>query len=313
MKRLQKKVFSKKIFSRLRKIALGGNIQKSDVEITDNGKEIKLSLINEEKALHDINESWQGEYYSDESKQSQNVIGHIDYDLSDSDGKKIIYVNTMEVREEYRQTRAVKFLFDEFKKEILEPTIEKLGKEKVVLAATVVNADLEAFLTRVTEKMGITFFAYGAPYGYDDVDYDDEEDDDLIVEVNEELSNNGLEVINLGDIQVNVVSDCQIEQYIDVVKKILPRLDEVYGAIDGSADIYISRDEMIKVYNMSISFTFKNQTKEVVFDEAFEELKDMHGDEVIKSIYSTFTNSHMFRFPDCDKNFDELISSLRTT
>lgn len=286
--------------NRLRKIALGGDIQQSDIEFQYAGNNLKMLLVNNEKALHDQEESWWGTYYYDRHQESQNVIGFISYsETTEKDDSFLIYVHSMEMREEYRQTRAVKFLMNEFKENVIDTAIDQFGKETVMLGAEVVNQDLSGFLKRLTDKAGIKFKDFNTN-GFDEVAEDDE---------NNSLSQSGLNVIQDSSMEV-AVQNSPMSLFINNMneeydlEKIIGFIDEQANIVYGISSSYISKE---------LKFEYSSDSNEIKcrFDVyALLKKGESFLNNLINNLSIVFTEQDLIKLRDRYEGYT--ISSLST-
>lgn len=247
--------------SRLKKIALGGNIQESDVDYVYGEDKIRLILINEEKALHDMTKDWDGEYFHE--KNSGDVIGFIQYDVyEDSDGADI-FVHYLETRNEYRETRAVKFLLEEFQNQVLNKCIDKYGKENVTISADVVNEKLISFLNRWTQKIGLNFSHYDPLDGMGESTTSEtpetSEQFTATKQICQALKHAGAQMHDSSDNCVTV-KNFSLEVYVEIVEKYLNNsITELYGYVD------MSNGDIIISYDLD-NFNKSNSSKEIFYD-----------------------------------------------
>jgi hypothetical protein len=132
--------------SRLIKLAIG-DIQKSDIQITDDGSTLKVHLINKEK--YKELKHWN---FSVPIQNEENLIGFLTYVIKDS----TLSVGIFEINEAYKKTSVAGFVMNEFQLKIIDPLREQYG-DKFILRSLVVNIKLKKFLTLYCKKNNINF------------------------------------------------------------------------------------------------------------------------------------------------------------
>lgn len=157
--------------NRLKKIALiDSQIKLQDVDFLIGQDKIEIYLTNEDVALH-IGQQEDPEYYKTPSKEiSGSEIGFINWEAKgkqflfegdhEEDYKEMyyIYINFLEIRQEYRQTKCMSYLLDKFMETVVNPAIEDYGKDNVVLNASFANDQLGRVVVKKLKKMNIQWF-----------------------------------------------------------------------------------------------------------------------------------------------------------
>lgn len=229
--------------NRLFKLALIGDISKSDINFIVESGIIRVEITNPEKIKH--NEVSWGEYYRSFARQDlPNVVGFINYSEKPTgvEGKITLYVNYLEVHPKYRGTLLAKWLLEKFEDEVLNQYINQYGKENVYLGANFANQDLARMLKRVTKKMGIKWstgmesLEQVTPDGFEEQDISmvPEEFRDIAISLSRIDAS-----FNYTDLDGFVIHNFNIKLLGGAICNKATFDDKLYGEIDNSGDITI--------------------------------------------------------------------------
>lgn len=154
--------------NRLKKIALiDSQVKLRDVDFLIGENKIEIYLTNKEVILHDGPQEDPQYYKSPSQEISGNEIGGINWeeggkkvvyegdDQDDYSEMYVIYINFLEIRQEYRQTSCMSYLLDKFLEISVNPAIKRYGKDKVALDAMFANDKLGRVIIKKLEKMNI--------------------------------------------------------------------------------------------------------------------------------------------------------------
>lgn len=155
---------------RLKRLALVGDITKADIEIVPGEQSAEIVLKSTDKALHEG--PWENPMFY--KGGNENTIGFIEWNVSELnsllsveddetsdllydegvDNPTDIYVRYVEIRPEYKQTMAFKYLLDYFTENVVNSLSSQIGKENVFISADFENADLEKLMNSMSRNFG---------------------------------------------------------------------------------------------------------------------------------------------------------------
>lgn len=296
--------------NRLFKLALGGNIQKSDVEFSITSSEIDMSILTDDKKLHDSNTPWNGRYIK--KPAGSNVIGSITWSKSFNGGRSRINVGVLEIRNEYRDTRVVKYLLDYFLENVIKPEQETYGKDNVFLSTQFANEDLGQFLKRNSERFGVQWVeSQDFSSETNDDYYDDEEElqpTERLQSLIEALNNNGITYSQIYEDDV-YVTNCSVKKFTQIAKDAGYTFNGVKGSISSNCDIKFYLDSVVGFGIADISdFVYDLNSKLVTLD-GFEELKKLDLDFLEGRLETVFDENVSL---ECEGNRFYSVSNLIT-
>lgn len=223
--------------SKLRKIALVGNIGTSDLEFKIGSNLIEVHLKNQEKTLHEG--PWEdAEYYYD--KSSESAIGFIEWETSNHGEMYEIYVSYVEVRKEYAQTRVAMLILKNFEENILLPLLDQHGKENIIVSADFANQKLSDMLNRISKKKGLKLYDISSPEYEKIIGISDNGSE----EFSDGIRNRGDFETELKDAGYNsengIIKNQNLKNYVSILEKYNDTIS-IFGYVDiSSGDISFS-------------------------------------------------------------------------
>lgn len=307
-------------------VGFGENtFSESDFDYRVSNDRIEQILVNKDKQSHDGD--WSGKYYRDRNNDSSDVVGFIEYKVEEKtstnqEGTKIsyshIYVSFLENREEYRQTKAIWFLLDRFKQDVINPNIDKYGIDRVFVSANFANDKLGRVIKKYLGREGIHWisdlkeFIGVEPSTYDDLhESGNEEEIDArwARNITEKLFQAGAE----PDGDYFKVENFPVDQFLSIitgesVSAYGSRLPTYYlcGHIeeDGSINYELSIDDNeVEEGYASIRFYYEGGTINILDD--FEKMKEMYENNYAFLGYfpSVFGENATIEFTESGEDF----------